>query len=54
MDIHVHYKITSPDLTRDEASRIVDLAVNKYCSVAATINESTELTHGFEIEVPKP
>lgn len=47
--IHVHYDLYSPDLTEDEAKRIVDLAVENYCSVAATINESTSLTHGFSI-----
>jgi putative redox protein len=48
-DIHIHYDIYSPDLTQDEAERIIDLAVVKYCSVAATINESTTLTHDFSI-----
>ncbi len=47
--INIHYTITSPDLTTEEASKIIDLAVEKYCSVAATINESTILTHSFEI-----
>lgn len=48
-EIHVHYDLYSPDLTEDEASRIIDLAVEKYCSVAATINESAKLTHDFSI-----
>ena len=47
--IHIHYDIYSPDLTPDEAERIIDLAVEKYCSVAATLNESTQLAHSFEI-----
>lgn len=47
--INIHYVINSPDLTTEEASKIVNLAVEKYCSVAATINESTLLTHSFEI-----
>lgn len=50
MDMHVHYVITSPDLTEEEAHRIVELAVTNYCSVASTINESTKLTHSFEIK----
>lgn len=52
MDIHVHYVITSPDLTHEEADRIVELAVTSYCSVASTINETTKLTHSFEIVKP--
>lgn len=41
--IHMKYTITSPDLTQEEADRIVDLATTKYCSVAASI--SAEQTH---------
>ena len=51
-DIHIHYTITSPDLTDQEAERIVSLATTKYCSVAATINESTTITHGFTVVKP--
>ncbi len=41
--IHMKYIITSPDLTQEEADRIVDLATTKYCSVAASV--SAEQTH---------
>jgi len=45
--IHLHYTITSSDLTEEEAKRIVDLATTQYCSVAASI--SSAQTHSFEI-----
>jgi putative redox protein len=45
--IHLHYTIYSPDLTEEEAERIVDLATTKYCSVAASV--SAEQTHSIEI-----
>lgn len=45
--IHIKYIITSPDLKEEELERIIDLAVTKYCSVAATL--SAELTHSFKI-----
>ena len=45
--IHIKYIITSPDLKDEELERIVDLAVNNYCSVAASLK--SELTHSFEI-----
>ncbi len=51
-DIHIHYDIVSPDLTDAEAERIVSLATTKYCSVAATINESTVITHDFDVIKP--
>jgi putative redox protein len=52
IEIHVHYDIYSSDLTESEASRIVGLAVENYCSVAATINQDTVITHDFSIIVP--
>ncbi|MFT5641386.1 MAG: putative redox protein [Cyclobacteriaceae bacterium] len=47
--MHIHYRIISPDLTQIDAEKIVHLAVEKYCSVASTINESTTLTHSVEV-----
>ena len=46
-NIHLKYIIVSPDLTEEEASKIVDLATTKYCSVAGSLN--AEQTHSFEI-----
>lgn len=48
--IHLNYVITSPDLTVEEAERIVGLAADKYCSVAGSLN--AEQTHSFEIVRP--
>ncbi|MEM0941947.1 MAG: OsmC family protein [Bacteroidota bacterium] len=48
--IHLKYIVTSSDLTEEEATRIVDLATTKYCSVAGSIN--AEQTHSFEIKRP--
>ena len=48
--VNIHYVITSPDLTEEEAERIISLAVEKYCSVASSVNESMTLTHSFTIE----
>jgi putative redox protein len=47
--INIHYTITSPDLKEEEAEKLITLAVEKYCSVAASINESIQLTHSFSI-----
>lgn len=46
-NIHLKYLIYSPDLTEEEAARIVDLATTQYCSVAASL--SAVQTHSFEI-----
>jgi len=45
--INLKYFIYSPDLTEEEAERIVGLATTKYCSVAGSL--SAEQTHEFEI-----
>jgi len=49
-DIHIHYEITSPDLTDQEAEKLITLAVDKYCSVASSISSNIHLSHGFEIK----
>ncbi|NQW26355.1 MAG: OsmC family protein [Flammeovirgaceae bacterium] len=47
--IHIHYDLTSPDLTKAEAEKIIKMAVEKYCSVASSISENITLTHDFNI-----
>lgn len=51
-DIHVHYTIVSPDAGQDEVEKLVDLAVEKYCSVAASISPDIKLTHSVEVKRP--
>ena len=47
--IHARHVINAPGLKREMAERFVDLAMNKYCSVAASltadIDFSVELVH---------
>ena len=50
--IHIHYDLTSPDLTDEEAEKVIGLAVDKYCSVAASLDPDIELTHGHTIIRP--
>jgi len=47
-DIHINFIITSPDATEEEVAKIVDLSVDKYCSVAASVKSN--ITHGFEVK----
>lgn len=48
-NIHIHYDIISPDLSDDEAEKIIALAVTKYCSVASSLDPGMKLTHGHTI-----
>lgn len=47
--IHIKYTLVSPDMSVEDFEKVVNLAVSKYCSVASTINESTEITHSVEV-----
>ncbi|MCR9252141.1 MAG: OsmC family protein [bacterium] len=49
-EIHVKYILTSPDMTNEDFNKVVSLAVENYCSVASTVNESTKLTHTGEVK----
>jgi putative redox protein len=36
--IHCKYIVTSPDVTEEELEKVATLSLEKYCSVAATVN----------------
>lgn len=48
-DIHVKYIIYSPDAKLEEVQKLVNLAVDKYCSVASTVNGVAKITHSVEL-----
>lgn len=52
VDMSIHYTFVSPDLTEDEAARIVELGVTKYCSVSASLDPAMPIKHSFEIQRP--
>lgn len=45
---HIHVRLFG-NIDRDKAEKAVSLAIEKYCSVAETIKETTTITHSFEI-----
>jgi putative redox protein len=49
--IHCHYKITSNNVNDEELQKIAKLSLEKYCSVAATLNST--ITFSSEIIIPK-
>ncbi len=46
---HVHFTLFG-QLDRDKVEKAVSLSVEKYCSVAKTIEKTTKVTHSFEIK----
>lgn len=51
-DIAITFIFTSPDLNEEEAQKLVNLAVEKYCSVSASLDPAIRLTHGVKIIRP--
>jgi putative redox protein len=47
-EIHCHYRLTSPDATEEEVQKVVALALDKYCSVAASLK--SKITFSIEIK----
>lgn len=47
-EAHVHFQLFG-DIDDAQAQRAVSLAVEKYCSVAKTMESSARITHSFEI-----
>lgn len=46
----IHLKFTiKGDVEKSKAERALNLAVEKYCSVAATFRPETRITHEFEV-----
>lgn len=47
-EVHAHFKLFGR-LDKDKAEKAVSLAVDKYCSVAKTLEKTAKVTHSFEI-----
>lgn len=47
-EVHAHYKLFGA-LDRDKADKAVSLSVDKYCSVAKTLEKTARVTYSFEI-----
>lgn len=45
--IHSHYRVTSPDAEESELHKVSALALEKYCSVAASLK--SQLTYSVEV-----
>ncbi len=47
--IHMNFKLGGKGLTEKAVAQAIQLSEEKYCSVAATIRATTEITTAFEI-----
>ncbi|MBN1370888.1 MAG: OsmC family protein [Anaerolineaceae bacterium] len=47
--IHLTYKLTGKNLTEKAVEQAIELSEEKYCSVAATIRPTAEISYSYEI-----
>ena len=47
--INLHYKIGGKNLTEKAVAQAIQLSEEKYCSVAATVRATAQITTDFEI-----
>ena len=47
-EVHAHYRLFGA-IDHDKAQKAVSLAVEKYCSVAKTLEKTAKITYSFEI-----
>jgi len=47
-EVHAHFRLYGK-INPDKAQKAVNLSVDKYCSVAKTLEKSAKVTHSFEI-----
>jgi putative redox protein len=52
--IHLHFRVAGTNLTENAVEQAIHLAEEKYCSIAATIRATTEITTDFEIASDLP
>jgi putative redox protein len=50
-EVHAHYKLIGK-LDEDKAQKAVTLSVEKYCSVAKTLEKTARVTYSFEVISP--
>lgn len=48
--IHVHHIVYGRDVSAQAVERAIELSDEKYCSVAATVRPTAEITTSFEIK----
>jgi putative redox protein len=48
-DIHVHFALKG-NLSEEKVRKAVDLSMQKYCSVAKTLEKTAKITYDFSIE----
>lgn len=51
--IHIRFVLSSPDTEYDEFGKLITLAVEKYCSVSASLEPNVSIDYSWVIERPE-
>ncbi|RJQ56515.1 MAG: OsmC family peroxiredoxin [Nitrospiraceae bacterium] len=47
--MHIEYVITGKDISEDAVKRSIELSLETYCSVGATLGKAAKITHSYKI-----
>jgi putative redox protein len=48
--IHVEYIFYGEDIEKKDVEQAINLTQNKYCPISAMLNESSDITHSYQIK----
>ncbi len=48
-EIHIEYIVTGKDISEDAVKRAIELSLEKYCLVGATIGKAAKITHSYKV-----
>jgi putative redox protein len=48
-DIHIEYVITGKNISENAVQRAIELSLDRYCTVGATIGKAAKITHSYKI-----
>ncbi len=47
--IHIEYVVTGKDISEEAVKRAIELSLEKYCSVGATLGKAAKITHSYRV-----
>ncbi|MBI4688327.1 MAG: OsmC family protein [Nitrospirae bacterium] len=48
-DLHIEYILIGKDIAEDAVKRAIELSLEKYCSVGATLGKAAKITYSYKI-----
>ncbi len=48
-EIHIEYTVSGKDVSEEAVKKAIELSLEKYCSVGATLGKAGKITHSYKI-----